>query len=84
MKNKMSLPAKFFLLLGIIMVIWPMVILIGGVFSFSGDVANTLSLGLIYKIQPVGFEELGGLCFLILFILGIFLLVGITEAYEKR
>ncbi|HPS21646.1 MAG TPA: hypothetical protein PLO44_02460 [Candidatus Paceibacterota bacterium] len=66
-------------IIALIMVIWPVVILIAGVFSFSGDVANMLSLGLIYKIQPAGFEELGGICFLFMYVFGIIILSGIIE-----
>jgi membrane-anchored glycerophosphoryl diester phosphodiesterase (GDPDase) len=71
-------------IIALIMVIWPVVILIGGGLSFNGDVANMLSLGLIYKIQPAGFEKLGGILFFLMLFFGVVLTKILVEEYEKE
>ncbi|MEI7765662.1 MAG: hypothetical protein WCI93_03715 [bacterium] len=70
---------NFFRVLAAIMIIWPLVILIGGVFTASGDVAVMLSLGILERIMMPGLEELGAVFFFLMFFSGLYIIVVLEK-----
>jgi hypothetical protein len=57
-------------LLGTALCVWPLIIFIGGDFSFMGETANKLSFGILKLQMFEGNEELSVVLFIAIFVFG--------------
>jgi len=58
---------------GVILSLWPLIILTGGVMTRNYDVSNTLSLGIFYKLMLPGFQQLSVIFFFTVALIGFLL-----------